>query len=92
MPIILIPSYDKAAKRYGELFAMNTPDLEPEYYYRYAQCLRSIGQNDKANEIVNLFNQKSEKDKRGKLFKKNTNYLETIKNNSGRYQVRRCWY
>ncbi len=79
--------YDKAAERYGELFAMNTPDLESEYYYRYAQCLRSIGQNDKANEIVELFNQKSEKDIRGKLFKKNTNYLETIKTNSGRYQL-----
>jgi outer membrane protein OmpA-like peptidoglycan-associated protein/tetratricopeptide (TPR) repeat protein len=78
---------DKAAKWYGELFAMNTPDLEPEYYYRYAQSLRSIGQNDKANEMLELFNQKLGNDNRGKIFKQNTNYLEAIKANSGRYQV-----
>ncbi|KLT67674.1 tetratricopeptide repeat protein, partial [Flavobacterium sp. ABG] len=78
---------DKAAKWYGELFAMNTNDLEPEYYYRYAQSLRSIGQNDKANEMLELFNQKLGNDNRGKLFKQNTNYLEAIKANSGRYQV-----
>lgn len=78
---------DKAARWYGELFAMDTTDLEPEYYYRYAQSLRSIGQNDKANEMLELFNQKSGNDSRGKLFKKNTNYLEAIKANSGRYQV-----
>ncbi|MFV8328496.1 flagellar motor protein MotB, partial [Flavobacterium sp. ZS1P14] len=78
---------DKAAKWYGELFAMDTTNLESEYYYRYAQSLRSIGENDKANEMLELFNQKSGNDSRGKLFKKNTNYLEAIKANSGRYQV-----
>ncbi|MFV8344446.1 flagellar motor protein MotB, partial [Flavobacterium sp. XS2P39] len=50
---------DKAAKWYGELFAMDTAGLEPEYYYRYAQSLRSIGENDKANEMLELFNQKA---------------------------------
>ena len=78
---------DKAAKWYAALFAMDTTNLEPEYYYRYAQSLRSIGQNDKANEMLELFNQKSGNDNRGKLFKKNTNYLEAIKANSGRYQI-----
>ncbi len=78
---------EKAAKWYGELFAMDTANLEPEYYYRYAQSLRSIGENDKANQMLELFNQKSGNDIRGKLFKKNTNYLEAIKANSGRFQV-----
>ena len=78
---------EKAAKWYDELFAMDTANLEPEYYYRYAQSLRSIGENDKANQILELFNQKSGNDIRGKLFKKNTNYLEAIKANSGRFQV-----
>lgn len=78
---------DKAVRWYGELFAMDTADLEPEYYYRYAQSLRSVDQNDKANEMLELFNQKSGNDSRGKLFKKNINYLAAIKANSGRYQV-----
>ena len=78
---------DQAAKWYGELFAMDTTTIEPEYYYRYSQSLRSIGQNDKADEMLDLFNQKSGNDIRGKLFKKNPNYLEAIKANSGRYQL-----
>ncbi|MGO4906634.1 OmpA family protein [Flavobacterium sp. W20_MBD1_R3] len=78
---------EKAAKWYGELFAMNTTDLDPEYYFRYAQSLRSIGQNDKANELLELFSQKSGNDSRGKLFMKNVNYLDAIKANSGRYKI-----
>jgi outer membrane protein OmpA-like peptidoglycan-associated protein/tetratricopeptide (TPR) repeat protein len=77
---------DKAAKWYDELFAM-TADLEPEYYYRYAQSLRSVGQNDKANQMMEKFNKISGNDGRVKLFEKNVNYLEAIKANSGRYQV-----
>ena len=50
---------DQAAKWYGELFAI-TQDVEPEYYYRYAQSLRSIGQNDKADAMLEKFNQLSE--------------------------------
>ncbi|MFV5696550.1 OmpA family protein [Flavobacterium sp. LB3P122] len=82
-----ISELNKAAKWYGELFAMDTINLEPEYYYRYAQSLKSIGQNDKADEKLELFNQKSAYDIRGKIFKKNTNYLEILKANSGRYMV-----
>jgi outer membrane protein OmpA-like peptidoglycan-associated protein/tetratricopeptide (TPR) repeat protein len=77
---------DQAAKWYGELFAM-TQDVEPEYYYRYAQSLRSIGENDKANEMLEKFNQMSTNDTRGKLFKNNKSYLDKIKENSGRFQV-----
>jgi outer membrane protein OmpA-like peptidoglycan-associated protein/tetratricopeptide (TPR) repeat protein len=78
--------YDKAARWYGELFAM-TSDLEPEYYYRYGQSLKAIGQNDKANEMLEVFHQKAANDSRGKLLEKNRNYLAEIKANSGRYQV-----
>src|SRR5688572_4533418 len=39
--------FEGAVKWYDELFAMNT-DLEREYYYRYAQSLKSTGQTSKA--------------------------------------------
>lgn len=42
---------EKAATWYCELFAM-TSDLEPVYYYRYAESLRFIGQNDKADAVI----------------------------------------
>ncbi|BFM45351.1 OmpA family protein [Flavobacterium sp. CFS9] len=78
--------FEKAGKWYGELFAMNT-EIEPEYYYRYAQCLKAAGDTAKANQMLDLFNQKSKNDKRAKLYEANKNYLEKIKANSGRYTI-----
>ena len=78
--------FDGATKWYGELFAMNT-SVEPEYYYRYAQCLKSTGQIDKANKILSEFNAKFKNDNRGKLYKEDVNYLDQIKANSGRYTI-----
>jgi outer membrane protein OmpA-like peptidoglycan-associated protein/tetratricopeptide (TPR) repeat protein len=78
--------FDKAAKWYGELFAMNA-EVEPEYYYRYAQSLKSTGDLTKANQMLDLFNQKSKKDTRGKLYESDRNYLDQIKANSGRYKI-----
>lgn len=78
--------FDGAAKWYGELFAMNI-NLEPEYYYRYAQSLKSTRQIDKANIILEEFSTKYQNDNRGKLFMENVNYLDQIKANSGRYKI-----
>lgn len=50
---------EKAARWYCELFAM-TSDLEPKYYYQYEQSLRSIGENDEANLLLEKFNKRSE--------------------------------
>jgi tetratricopeptide (TPR) repeat protein len=76
----------KAAKWYGELFAMNT-EVSPEYYYRYSQALKSIGEYQKADQMMATFNQKVTDDSRGKLFTEKKNYLEVIKANSGRYTI-----
>jgi outer membrane protein OmpA-like peptidoglycan-associated protein len=78
--------FDKAAKWYGELFIMKT-EVEPEYYYRYAQSLKSAGDTAKANQVLDLFNQKLKSDNRGKLYESNKNYLDLIKANSGRYTI-----
>jgi hypothetical protein len=48
---------EKAVSWYCELFAM-TSNLEFEYYYRYSESLKSIGQNKEAYEILKKFNQK----------------------------------
>ena len=76
--------YQNAAKWYAELFAMNT-ELTPEYYYRYSHSLKSVGDFKKSEEMLELFNQKSGNDSRGKLSK--SDYLAEIKANSGRYDV-----
>lgn len=77
---------EKAANWYGELFAMNQ-DQESEYFYRYSQCLKSVGQYGKADEMLEQFNKKSGNDKRAKLYAKHKNYLEEIKANSGRFNI-----
>ena len=78
--------FENAAKWYGEMFAMN-PSPAAEYYYRYAQCLKSIGETDKANKILDEFNAKYKNDSRGILYKNDRNYLDQIKANSGRYKI-----
>lgn len=72
---------ESAAQWYAELFAMQT-DVEPEYYFRYAQSLKSIGENQKAETMQNIFNQKN------KINLKSMNYIDLIKANSGRYQIK----
>jgi tetratricopeptide (TPR) repeat protein len=47
-----------AAKYYAQLIEMS-PDIEPSYYYRYAQSLKETGQKEKANEIMVLFENKN---------------------------------
>lgn len=78
--------FEKSAKWYGELFAMN-PEQQPEYIYRYSHSLKAIGETSKADEMLAKFNEKSGNDTRAKLYKKNSNYLDAIKENSGRYNI-----
>ncbi|KDN55560.1 OmpA family protein [Flavobacterium seoulense] len=78
---------EKAVKWYEELFALPDTKIEPAYYYRYAQSLRAIGENKKADQVLEQFDKISDNDSRAKLFKENTNYLDEIKANSGRYKI-----
>jgi outer membrane protein OmpA-like peptidoglycan-associated protein len=76
----------KAAKWYGELFAMNQ-EQDPEYYYRYSQSLKATGDYAKADAMMEQFNKKLANDQRAKLYASHKNYLEEIKANSGRYTI-----
>jgi outer membrane protein OmpA-like peptidoglycan-associated protein/sugar lactone lactonase YvrE len=74
---------DKAAKSYNALFALNE-EVAPEYYFRYAQTLKAIGNYEKSNQYMELFAAKTN-DSRGKLFLQNKNYLNDIDVNTGKY-------
>lgn len=78
--------FEKANTWYSELFALGQ-ELEPEYYYRYSQTLKSVGDYPKADQMLAQFVTKNSSDKRANLYKQNKNYLQEIKNNSGRYQI-----
>lgn len=47
-------NYEIAGQLYSKLIAISS-DLEPDYYFRYYQCLRATNQIDKANEIFLKF-------------------------------------
>ncbi|MBE8725522.1 OmpA family protein [Flavobacterium hungaricum] len=75
-----------ALKWYEELFKINE-NLDTESLYRYAQCLKSAGNYRKADEVLQKFNQKAVLEKRADLIRNDKNYLEEIKENSGRYEI-----
>jgi len=75
-----------AEKWYSELFAM-TEEVEPEYFFRYAQSLKGVGNYAKADEMMAKFNLKSGNDSRGLIAKTKKDYREEIKKNSGRYKI-----
>ncbi|NRS90589.1 outer membrane protein OmpA-like peptidoglycan-associated protein [Flavobacterium sp. 7E] len=79
--------FDEAAKWYGELFTIDTVQVKTENYYRYAQSLRSINNNDKANEVMIEFNKLNHNDRRGKYFLNNEKYISKIQARKGRYEV-----
>ena len=76
----------KAEKWYSALFAMN-PVQEAEYYYRYSQSLKAVGNYAKADKMLEQFIAKSATDQRGKLFASQRDYLKDIKENSGKYEI-----
>lgn len=78
--------YTKSHKWYSQLFTVNSKQ-EPEYIYRYAQCLKSVGNYSKAESYLIDFVKASQSDVRAVLLDKNKNYLDIIKSNSGRYQI-----
>lgn len=71
---------------YDKLFVMNTQQ-EPEYFYRYAQSLKAVGNYVKSDKMLDEFNKKINTDSRGVLFENNKNYIEQIRINSGRFDI-----
>lgn len=71
---------------YDKLFVMNAQQ-EPEYYYRYAQSLKAVGNYVKSDKMLDEFNKKINTDSRGVLFENNKNYIEQIRINSGRFDI-----
>jgi outer membrane protein OmpA-like peptidoglycan-associated protein/tetratricopeptide (TPR) repeat protein len=75
-----------AAKWYEQLIALD-PNIEPEYFYRYSQCLKALGDYKQANEYLEKFASASSGDSRSQRFVEDKNYLDVIKNNSNRYTI-----
>ena len=80
--------YKKALPWYEQLFEEGKYKVKPEYYYRYAQTLKSVGDYTQADKMMAKFVELTNaNDTRAALFEENKDYLTVIKNNSGRFQL-----
>jgi outer membrane protein OmpA-like peptidoglycan-associated protein/tetratricopeptide (TPR) repeat protein len=79
--------YDEAAKIYKRLLDEYPTDVAPEFYFRYAQTLKSLKDYENSNKLMAKFNEMTSKDIRAITFQDEKNYLEEIKKNSGRYDL-----
>ena len=78
----------EANKWYAKLFGFVKNDYLPaEYYYRYAQTLKSVGEYEESDIQLKLFKTRENADQRALLYQENKDYLELIKMNSGRYLI-----
>lgn len=80
--------YKKALPWYEQLFQEGKYKVKPEYYYRYAQTLKSVGDYTEADKMMAKFVELTNaNDTRAALFEENKDYQTVIKNNSGRFQL-----
>ena len=80
--------YKKALTWYEQLFQEGKYKVKPEYYYRYAQTLKSVGDYTQADKMMAKFVELTNaNDTRAALFEENKDYQTVIKNNSGRFQL-----
>ncbi len=80
-------NYNAAAKWYQLLIENETFTIDYEYYYRYYQTLKSIGEFEKANQYLQKFSSLKPNDLRSISYLNNINYLEEIKKVSNRYEI-----
>ena len=66
---------EEAAKWYEKVIQGTS---NPENYYRYAQCLRSLGKYEEANKQMDRFASMLPNDERAKTHKSNPNYVTSL--------------
>lgn len=78
---------EEAAKWYGELMAMNE-NVDPEYYFRYAQSLKSIENYSESDKWMKKFAEADRSDLRGRAFSSTVDYLSMIDKASRDFEIK----
>lgn len=79
--------YEEAANTYKRLVEEYSDEVEPEYYFRYAQTLKTLEDYEASSNVMSKFLEATSNDARATAFKDEKKYLRDIKRNSGRYNV-----
>jgi len=76
--------YADAAQWYAELFALEPIASNPEYYYRYSQSLKSVGDLEQSQEYLDKYFNELDDDALKAMSK---NYQNVIEQNSDRFLI-----
>ncbi|MGP1992728.1 OmpA family protein [Zobellia laminariae] len=79
--------YEDASKTYKRLVDEYPDEIGPEYYFRYAQTLKTLEDYEGSKAIMAKFLEATSDDARATAYKDEEDYLNDIKRNSGRYNV-----
>ncbi|MGK0430388.1 MAG: outer membrane protein OmpA-like peptidoglycan-associated protein [Psychroserpens sp.] len=77
---------EQATKWYGELMKMNE-DIDAEYYFRYAQALKSVENYTESDKWMKKFADLDRSDLRGRAFLSTVDYLTMIDEVSKDFEV-----
>lgn len=76
--------YEEAANVYKRLAEAYPDETEPDYFFRYAQSLKTLGEYDGASDMMSKFKQMTAQGD----FPSDEDYLAKIEKNSGRFSVK----
>ncbi|MBU2994925.1 OmpA family protein [Cellulophaga baltica] len=79
--------YKEASQVYKRLVEEYESDVTPEYYFRYAQTLKSLDAYDEADVLMDKFSEMTSNDYRANGFNDERDYRKEIKENSGRFTI-----
>mgnify|MGYP003665730164 FL=1 len=80
--------YEEASKWYEKLIVNYGGSVESEYYYRYAQTLKSVGNYKEADLYMRTFAKVSPEDSRAELYLGKLGELEKLKRSQKKYSVK----
>lgn len=78
-------NYKEAAMVYQRLNEEFADEMAPDYVFRYAQTLKTLGDYEASNKMMSKFRQMTSNDARLAAFEED--YLSKIEENSGRYEI-----
>ncbi|MEO9511168.1 MAG: OmpA family protein [Flavobacteriaceae bacterium] len=78
--------YQEAANVYKRLAETYPEETEPDYIFRYAQSLKSLGEYEESAKIMAKFKEITATDDETDSF--DVDYLTKIEENSGRYEIK----
>ncbi|WP_233268382.1 OmpA family protein [Cellulophaga sp. L1A9] len=81
--------YVKAAEWYEKLFALKSDAIGAEYYFRYAQSLKSTEAYKKSDTYMRKFQKMKATDSRAQKFSENSDYLEQIRSKTKRFTLKK---